>query len=306
MRPEKIEFTNKIPVRAFLRCVEQYPYHWHDTLEIVQVLKGWANISLGDEELMLHEKDIAVINMGEMHRIIKSEKDSKILFIQVDGCFFRNMLKDNRYLFIYCCSVYHEAEVPEKYEKLRAHIDRLIWMLSEKSNEECKNNIEDTLTTMLDYITYNFDFLRWGPGTVAFDEKHVERLKQIAEHINNGQTVSSGLRDLAEKVNISLHHLSHDIKDKFRQTFQQLLFYSRIEHAAKLLLSTDDRIIDISMECGFSDPKYLIKHFKQCFKYTPQEFRKVYRVDGQMLTLQAKYRDYPLSDAIKYLNSYKG
>lgn len=43
MRPEKIEFHNGLPVRAFVRACSHLPYHWHDALEIMQVLKGSVN-----------------------------------------------------------------------------------------------------------------------------------------------------------------------------------------------------------------------------------------------------------------------
>lgn len=300
MRPEAIEFA-EIPVKAFVRYVEQYPYHWHDALEIVLVLKGSVNISLGNEDLLLHENDLAVINMGEIHRFSRSEQDNKILFIQIESSFYRNLLPDYGYLFIYCCSAYHKAEAPGKYEELKEHIARLVWSLNEQFHEGRIKDIENNLTTLLSYITYNFDMLRWGFGTVAFDKKQVERLKQIAEQINNDDTFSLGLRDLAKEVNISLHYLSHDIKNKFGYTFQELLYYSRIEYAAKLLLSTDERIVDIAMACGFSDPKYLIKHFKKNFQSTPSQFRKMYRADAKTLASQVQYRDYPLAEALKYL-----
>lgn len=303
MHPETIEFSNEMPVKALVRCVEQYPYHWHDALEIVQVLKGSLNISLGDDNLLLHENDLAVINMGELHRITKSQQHNKLLFIQIDSNFYRNLLPDNRYLFIYCCSTYHEAKAPEKYGKLKEHIARLIWALDEKFHKDYKKNIENTLTTMLAYITYNFDFLRWGYGTVAFDEKRVERLKQMAAHTSNDHEVNLRLKGLAAEADVSLQHLSNDIKDKFGLTFQELLYYSKCEHAAKLLLSTDERIVDIALKCGFSDPKYLIKHFKQNFRSIPSAFRKMHRADDKTLASQVQYRDYPLSDAIQYLRS---
>jgi len=301
MRPEKIKFANKMPVKALVRSVEQYPYHWHDALEIVQVLKGSVHISLGDDNLLLQENDIAVINMGEIHRILKSRQDNIILFIQIDSHFYRNILQDNRYFFLYCCSTYHEAKAPEKYKKLKEYIARLAWALNPESPEEHKKNIENTLTTMLHYLTYNFDFLRWGYGTVAFDEKQVERLKQMTECLNNVHDVNPGLKELAAEVDVSLHHLSHDIKDRFGFTFQELLYYSRIEQAAKLLLSTDKRIVDIALECKFSDPKYLIKHFKLNYRCTPSQFRKTHQADDNTLASQVKYRDYPLSEANKYL-----
>lgn len=302
MRPEIIEFENRIPVKAFVRSVEQYPYHWHDTLEIIQVLKGSVNIGAGDDSLTLHENDIAVINMGELHRIARNPgeatDDNEILFIQIDSAFYRSLLSDNSYLFLYCCSAYHEAAVPQKYEKLREYIARLIGALMEKPRGEHKKYIESILTEMLDYLTYNFDFLRWGYGTAPFDEKLVERLRQIAKHPSSDLGVQVRLKELAAEVGVSLQHLSYDIKDKFGLTFQELLYVSKCEHAAKLLLSTDGRIIDIALECGFSDAKYFVKSFRQLFHANPSDFRKMHRADIQTLTSQVEYRDCPLSNAL--------
>jgi hypothetical protein len=45
VRPEIVEFKDKLPATIFVRNVEYYPYHWHDTLEIVVVLKGSINLN---------------------------------------------------------------------------------------------------------------------------------------------------------------------------------------------------------------------------------------------------------------------
>lgn len=303
--PEKIEFINEIPVKAYVRSIGNYPYHWHDALEIIQVLKGSVNIGMGTEDHLLSEGSIAVINSGELHRIEKNVQDNLILFVQIDDCFYKSVLPDSEYSFIYCCSTYHEAEAPEKYDKLKEYLARLVEAINEQSRKAGKKNIESIQTGLLSHLTDNFNYLRWGPGTAAFEEKQVKRLKQMAELINNSQSDNPGLKDLAAEVDLSLYHLSHDIKDKFGYTFKELLFYSRIEQAAKLLLSTNERIIDIAMECGFSDSKYLIKHFRQNYKHTPSKFREMYRADDKTLASQAQYNDYPLSEAIKCIGSQK-
>lgn len=290
MRPEIIEFPNGLPVKIFARSVDQYPYHWHHTLEIVQVLKGSVNMNLGDDNLLLRKNDIAVINIGELHRITQS-RENEILFIQIDADYYQSLMTDNRYLFIYCSSVYHEAESPEKYQVLKEHIAHLVWAFNENPIGEHRENIENILADMLKFITYNFDFLRWGYGTTAFSEKLVERLLQIAESAIGNDEVNLGLKELAATFEISTYHLSHAIKEKFGVTFMKLLNYSKCEHAAKLILSTNRRIVDIALECGFSDVKYLIKYFKQFFQYNPSEFRTMYRADAQTLASQAQYRD---------------
>lgn len=300
MRPETIKFENGMPVRAYVRSIEHYPYHWHDTLEIIQVLKGSVDLGVGDHNLTLHENDIAVINIEELHRIDQGAGetgDNKILFVQVDSSFYRSLLPDNSYIFLYCCSTYHEAEVPQKYEKLRKYIALLTSALMGNSCGEPEKNIESILAAMLDYLTYNFDFLRWGYGTTPFNEKLVERLKQIAIHINSDFNVRLKLKELADEVGISLQHLCYNIKEKFGLTFQELLYDSRCEYAAKLLLSTEERIIDISLECGFSDVKYFVKSFRQHFHLRPSEFRKAHQADIRSLSSQMQYREYPLYHA---------
>jgi hypothetical protein len=113
MRPERIEFKNGIPVNIFVRSGNKYPFHWHDALEIIQVLSGSVKIGMGNDNQVLKKGDIAITNMGEIHHMTGDGED-EILFIHIDGDFCCNVLPDC-YMFIYCCSAYHEAKVPEKY-----------------------------------------------------------------------------------------------------------------------------------------------------------------------------------------------
>ena len=295
MRPEIIDFSDGIPVKAYVRGGCQFPYHWHDTLEIIQVLKGSVSISFGSQELLLNKNDVVIINIDEMHRIIKGEEDNEILFIHIDSRFYRSLLPENCYLFLYCSSVYHESEMPEKYIKLREHVARLVSALNTQSCRADRKNIESILADMLNDITYSFDLLRWGFGTTPFDDKIVERLRQMAKRASSGYDENLFLKDLAAEIDISSYHLSHDIKEKFGLTFLHLLNYSKCAYAAKLLLSTDSRIIDIALECGFSDNKYLNKYFKHFFHHTPSDFRTKYKADNKTLASQALYRDLPLS-----------
>jgi len=292
MRPETIEFHNGLPVRAFVRAGSQTPYHWHDALEIVQVLKGPVNIGMGDDEMPLKEGDIAITNMGEIHRMT-GDADNEILFVHIDAEFCHSVLPD-RYLFLYCCSTYHEAQAPEKYGVLKDYIARLVGLLGADHSA-----VEKLLKEMLVYTVYNFDFLRWGFGTEPFDEKRVARLRQMAQHTTGNAQVQKGLTALAAELGVSLQHLSADIKEKFGMSFQELLCYGRCERAVKLLLGTDMRIVEIAMDCGFSDPKYLIKYFRRFFHATPSDFRKLHRADSAA----AQYRDMPFDHAVRRLSA---
>jgi AraC-like DNA-binding protein len=301
MRPETIEFHNGLPVRAFVRAGNQTPYHWHDALEIVQMLKGSVNIGMGNDEQALREGDIAITNMGEIHRMT-GDADNEILFLHIDAGFCHSVLPDH-YLFIFCCSTYHEAQAPEKYGILKDYIARLVALLADGPQAADRNAVEKLLKEMLVYTAYSFDFLRWGFGTEAFDEKRVARLRQMAKYTTSDTEVQMGLTALAAEVGVTLQHLSADIKDKFGMSFQELLCYGRCERAARLLLGTDMRIVGIALDCGFSDVKYLIKYFRHFFHATPSGFQKLHRADSAALARQAQYRDIPLDHAVRYLSA---
>lgn len=57
-------------------------------------------------------------------------------------------------------------------------------------------------------------------------------------------------------------------------SFQEYVNALRFEHAVLLLKKTDMRIIDICLESGFSDTKYLNKRFLQTYQLTAKEFRE--------------------------------
>jgi len=339
-----IRFTDKSPVKPIAGVLESYPYHWHDTMEILQVFRGALRLGVGDEELPLREGDVAVVNVGEIHRITGGQPDNLVLSIHVDAGFYRKAVRRYGYSFIYCCSAYHETVVPEKYRTLKEHISRLVKAISDTYSDSVAlgesltpgkgrtppgvrssgatdvggkpgmdgntgasayAKVEELLTMLLIHLQANFDFLRWGYGTVPFDDRRVERLRQIADHVTSEQDLAVRLRALAGDTGVSLQYLSNDIKEKFGLTFQELLYYGKCEQAAKALLSTGRRIVDISFECGFSDPKYLIKHFKRVFGCTPSEFRKRYSKDARSLAEEARFSPLPLSEVSICLASMK-
>lgn len=52
-----------------------------------------------------------------------------------------------------------------------------------------------------------------------------------------------------------------------------LLQEARLQHAARLLVSSDASVTDIAFQCGFTDPKYFSKSFKRRFGLTPSDHR---------------------------------
>lgn len=305
MRPEIIEFAEDLPVKAHIWNVEHCPYHWHNALEIIMVLEGRAAVGVGGETHLLKEKDIAVVNINEIHRIQKSGGDNKLLVVQVDSDFCGSAVADFQYTFIQCCSTYHENQAPEKYRSLKENVLRLVSWLIEEPGKVRKVDIVGCLDEILVQMADGFDYLRYGSGIRAFDERQVQRYRRIYEHAVNPSLKNRSLAELAKIMGISVPHLSQDIKDKFGLTYQELLFCGKCMNAARLLLGTGKTVRDIAGECGFSDVKYLVKHFKRNYYCTPSDFRKKYALNGDFAS-PLKYTELPLSALKSSMRDFQG
>ena len=105
-------------------------------------------------------------------------------------------------------------------------------------------------------------------------KQNYKRIRRISDYIDEHYSEKLLLRDIAEMENLSLTYLSHFFRDHFQMSFQEYLMHLRCERARQLLLLTDHNLLEICLECGFSDIKYLNKGFLEIYKTSPKELRR--------------------------------
>ena len=74
-------------------------------------------------------------------------------------------------------------------------------------------------------------------------------------------------------------YVSRLLKDKKGQTLHQYIISQRLKLAKQLLSLTDHPISEVGEACGFSDPSYFTKTFRQIFGMTPKEYRNSFKED---------------------------
>ena len=67
--------------------------------------------------------------------------------------------------------------------------------------------------------------------------------------------------------------LQRKLKQAMGITPLDLLREARIKHACQLLRQTDKTVSDIAYACGFTDPKYFGRCFKQSTGMSPSEYK---------------------------------
>jgi len=104
-----------------------------------------------------------------------------------------------------------------------------------------------------------------------------KRLKKIqpalayaARHLD--EDVSLGA--LAEQTGLSAFHLQRVFAETVGESPKQLTLRLRLERAAALLLTGDDSVLDVALECGFQSHEVFIRAFRKRFGMTPRVYRE--------------------------------
>jgi len=84
-------------------------------------------------------------------------------------------------------------------------------------------------------------------------------------------------QQLASISNMSLRAFERQFRAAFRLTPQRFLRKLRLRIASRALMSTDESLSDIAMNCGFADQSHFSREFRRQFGRTPREYREHYR-----------------------------
>ena len=110
-----------------------------------------------------------------------------------------------------------------------------------------------------------------SPNTQALDPMLQRVMKFVEENIGNSDV---GVGDMAEAAATSRSGLQRKLKQTMGVTPQDLMKEARIKRACQLLRESDKNISEVAYACGFTDPKYFSRSFRQSTGKTPTEYRE--------------------------------
>ena len=81
------------------------------------------------------------------------------------------------------------------------------------------------------------------------------------------------ISELARHVGLGVSRLEHLFRQHARVSIRAFIRDQRLNAAAKLLLSTEERVSVISYQVGFHDVANFNHAFKKCFGVSPSQYR---------------------------------
>ncbi len=145
--------------------------------------------------------------------------------------------------------------------------EEIMTFISESSFERSLvwGNSECMISFCCEYAKYITQLRSQSAHSVLNDVE-----KEIREHY--AENIS--LRELSRKLYINNAYLGQMFKKKYGVSFKDYLTDYRINQAAKMLVSSDRKIIDIAEDVGYKDSDYFVQKFIERMGCTPSKYRR--------------------------------
>ena len=255
-----------------VRILSRAP-HVHGDFELGLVLEGQALLECVGQKEIIEEGTVYLINPFARHAF-SCEQSVTILSLQVPAAFFAG-----DYPAMGKIRFDQEGMIrnPEIQKPLREKIVQISQMYLEKAQWyelAVSAGIRELFHFLLEKIPSHW-------MTVEEEDsgsRRAARMMELTDYIGSHYQEKLLLGDLSEKMGLNLYYLSHFFKDAFGVSFQDYLGKVRCEHARQLLASTDLSLLEISIACGFSDPKYFNRTFREKSGMLPREYREKNRM----------------------------
>ena len=280
--------------------------HLHNDFELCLLLEGELTVHSKKECHHLTKHSIILFNPIQPHELNASKKNALILSLQVSPKFCE-------YYFPSLTNVFFEkSNLMEilPYEDLQ-YLSSLFIQLAYDYFDK-KFGYELMNLSLLNRLFY--ELLQRVPYRLLGEEERsqniqrLHRVNRIVNFIEENYTEKLLLSTIAERENLSLTYMSHFFKENLNTTFQEYLNQIRFEKAKRLIVQSNMKMIDICLECGFSDTRYLNNIFLKHFGCSPKQFRESklqLESDTHNPILMSNQQFYSDQESLEILNKHR-
>ncbi len=250
-----------------------YPRVMHshkDFVELILVRSGVSKYFIGDRQQYVCAGDLIVYNSGVLHdEAIWSEHKLSIYCLAIGGIALPGLRRDalisDKAQPVYSCAAC--LPVLEKLCEMMFDALRVGTCQSEKFAQLL---MESFLVKILPVLT----------GTETKEESEEERVLsvRIRKYLDEHYMDAIDLQEVAEKLNMSTHYMSHVFKATFGYSPMNYLIRRRIGEAQTLLITTDLPITEIGERVGYETTSYFSTQFAKQVGMSPKKYRKTYVV----------------------------
>jgi AraC-like DNA-binding protein/mannose-6-phosphate isomerase-like protein (cupin superfamily) len=265
--------TKEFPIKIYHATRLFASYHWHEECEFIYINSGRAFIRIGVENFELSEGQCAYVKPNTLHSISAEDRDHLDFYAVVFHPSFLFSTIDICYKYLSPKYNINKCFSPSEKESFVIETLQLLCHTYENKPFAYELKIKSSLYNIFSYI---FENGLYKSDDNSEDATSMMRLENVIQFIHMNYNTNITIDELARVSGYSISHFTHFFKELTGRTPIEYINRHRIYHACDLLKTTDQNVLEISLECGFENVGYFIKTFKKYIGYTPYKYKLRY------------------------------
>lgn len=251
--------------------------HFHDEIEVLNVIEGAMLVELADgTQYEVNAHETAVIGSRVPHLTFALGETLHNNLLQFKSAPFENS-EDSRMGYEKYILRFTSANrgniVVSREDEIFNCVNDICTEYTEK-NEGYDMYITANIYKMLGFL-HRTGFLSGGLGKL--DIAKIHRLEPVIKYVHEHYNTEISLADMSKLLGISEYHFCRLWKGAVGESFIDYLNFVRVSKADKLLRTTEQSVLDVALDTGFSSLSYFNRVFKK-FRYcSPTVYRKASR-----------------------------
>lgn len=263
------EYSKLKKVKLEIRNEVEEEEHFHQDIELIYVLDGYMQVDIGEQKSELNTEDILIVNANKKHCIHSTDKN--ILYIRLEIAYqLVSDIFESVDITFWCDS---SKGNDERYDELRKVLKELLKNYIAGESTGGKFEYISLCYKVLNLMTLHFLVQIKDKENIKDKDRYEERILKINNYIRSNYAQNISLKELSEKLYLSIGYLSRFFKKNYGMGFGEYLTNIRLYHAVDDLLYTNISITHIAYNNGFTNAAVFNKAFKKAYGETPSVFR---------------------------------
>ena len=246
------------------------PFHWHMEYELILVLSGTFDLSLGAVNRVLHSGDTAFIPDGVIHGGTPHDCVYECVVFDFGRFVAENAIGQKSH----GTALNAATSQPYFFEKgcAACHIIDTLFQTMETEHPGYEFGTTGLLWQLMGVLVQQ----QAGQGAaVPKRDKRTEPMKRALRRIRRDYAEPLTLDDLAQEADMAPKYFCRVFRQITGRTPIDYLNYYRVECAGERLCATEETITEVALSCGFNDLSYFARTFRKYKGVSAQKYRSV-------------------------------
>lgn len=242
--------------------------HWQKEIELVYVRSGEASFHVADHSFTAHAGDLVICESGQIHY-----SDSYNTKNHLDFLIFDTNVISSRFHNPHFKVPVVRAEELSSFG-LTEYVRRLFSIIPEELDKK-QPYYKEIITASIKEFWFLLKRNLPREEKAKDDSRRsrmLEEFQELLDYIDKHYADELTLEHASAMMHFSPGHFSKTFKKLMGMNYVTYINMVRIEQSIQMLSANQHRMIDIALECGFSNIRSFNRTFKEITGYTPTEF----------------------------------